>query len=386
MIRALTFALLLFTTAARAYDLKRDRTGATVKWQRALMLFADRTLEARMGTAGAREALVSSVVALQQAAGGLQVALTAGEGGAMGFDFAQDAVNRSDVIALDVWEYGEKAVAVTVVTVDARTHAIIDADIAFNLTRNFEVVPDRPSAADRYDVQNTFTHELGHAVGLAHTHVQEAVMFPSTFPQETRKRRFDSDDVQGLAELYPAPVAALEAEPSQPQAGCSTTAGGPGLLLLSLLALRRRARTAAAVALALAPVAAARASDAIARSEKALKVALVGKVTRATTLPPEEGVTVLRTQLEVEVSQCLANPCPATVKLWVPGGSWGNYEQRVGGLEVPRPGEQVGLSRDAGKDAWIRLEKLADEAALNAFFRQHASLARKAQAQVAVSR
>jgi hypothetical protein len=67
------------------------------------------------------------------------------------------------------------------------------------------------------------------------------------------------------------------------------------------------------------------------------------------------------------------------VKVYVPGGRWGNYEQRVGGLETPQAGATVGLSREAGKEAWIRLETLADANARDAFFRAHA-----AKAQVAV--
>ena len=39
------------------------------------------------------------------------------------------------------------------------------------------------------------------------------------------------------------------------------------------------------------------------------------------------------------------------VGVYVPGGRWGNYEQRVGGMDMPREGTTVGLSRDAGRDA-----------------------------------
>jgi hypothetical protein len=371
MVRPLFAATLLFASQARAYEFKRDSSGERIKWNAPSMFYADAKLEQALDAPGARAALAEAMKRLAQAAPGLSLSLTEGEGGKVGYDFSSTQ-NRSDVIALDEWSYDSDAVAITVVTVDARTHAIVDADIAFNLHgRRWSVMGEKPELA-RYDVQNTFTHELGHAVGLAHSQAAEAVMYGKTHPGEMNKRRFETDDTEALSQLYPT-VSALPEEETEPAQGCSTTATAPaGLGLLGLFALaRRHALKAATIALAVALPLNAQASDSMARADKAVKVAMVGTVTRATTLPPQEGVTVLRTELEVQVKECLATPCPAKVKLYVPGGRWGNYEQRVGGMDTPKEGTTVGLSRDVGSDSYVRLETLKNEGERDAFLRAH---------------
>jgi hypothetical protein len=378
MVRALFSALVLFASAARAYDFKKDSTGAAVKWQRPLALVADKRLEVQLGAQGSRTALVESVRAVAGAAPGLALTMTDGEGGKVGFDFNAAEKNRSDVVALDDWgTYDEDAVAITVVTVDTRTHAIIDSDIAFDASRKWSVIGEKHEY--RYDVQNTFTHELGHAVGLAHSQESEAVMYGKTTPGETKKRQLAADDSAALSQLYPASAGSPGGtEVDEPAQGCSSTgqgpAGGPvGLLLFGLFVLARsKAAQGVALALAMTLPFAASAQESIAKADQAVKVAMVGTVKRATTLPPEEGVTVLKTVLEIEVSMCLTSGCPSTVRLYVPGGRWGNYEQRVGGMDVPKEGDTVGLSRGAGKDPWVRLEPLKTTSARDAFFEKQA--------------
>lgn len=51
------------------------------------------------------------------------------------------------------------------------------------------------------DLESVATHEIGHILGLAHTSVKEAVMYPSLSPR-TKKVDLKVDDVEGIQKLY----------------------------------------------------------------------------------------------------------------------------------------------------------------------------------------
>lgn len=51
------------------------------------------------------------------------------------------------------------------------------------------------------DLESVATHEIGHILGMAHTAVKEAVMYPSLSPR-TKKVDLRIDDVEGIQALY----------------------------------------------------------------------------------------------------------------------------------------------------------------------------------------
>lgn len=53
------------------------------------------------------------------------------------------------------------------------------------------------------DLQSVVTHEIGHLIGLAHTNVETAIMYPSISPRQV-KVKLQQDDIEGAQTLYGA--------------------------------------------------------------------------------------------------------------------------------------------------------------------------------------
>ncbi|OAY65927.1 Metalloendoproteinase 4-MMP [Ananas comosus] len=60
---------------------------------------------------------------------------------------------------------------------------------------------DAERSAVAVDLESVATHEIGHVLGLAHSPVRGAVMYPSLRPR-TRKAELGADDVRGVQALY----------------------------------------------------------------------------------------------------------------------------------------------------------------------------------------
>jgi hypothetical protein len=79
---------------------------------------------------------------------------------------------------------------------------IISADMAFNPKQNFSTTT--PFPANQFDVQSTAAHEFGHALGLDHSGIAHAQMFPFGDTGAGQQRNLAVDDVIGISFIYPA--------------------------------------------------------------------------------------------------------------------------------------------------------------------------------------
>ena len=183
----------------------------------------------------------------------------------------RDVVGQTDACLADgscanayrCWDHSDGTIGLTTVTYSTRTGVAIDADIEFNASSFlFTTISSPPCEVGRedvtcvaYDVQNTATHEIGHAVGFDHVGDADSTMAPTAPVGETAKRVIDVGTASGFCQTYPrgqppVPCDELAVQRSRIIArntgtfglSCigSVGGGGPGLLLMAAWLLRRR--------------------------------------------------------------------------------------------------------------------------------------------------
>ena len=129
-----------------------------------------------------------------------------------------DALHRSGTIAI------------TVVTFDALTGEIFDADIEMNRRTEqnpggFVFAMNRVPGPDECDLRTILTHEVGHCRGRAHSPQDRAVMYPTAGLGEVRSD-LTSDDAAGICSIYPERNAPPGLCVGVPYGGLATVPGG----------------------------------------------------------------------------------------------------------------------------------------------------------------
>jgi hypothetical protein len=79
---------------------------------------------------------------------------------------------------------------------------VFDADIAFNPHARFST--STPPLPNYFDLEAVAAHESGHALGLDHSGVAHAVMFPFGDTGASQERTLTTDDVIAISFLYPS--------------------------------------------------------------------------------------------------------------------------------------------------------------------------------------
>lgn len=81
-----------------------------------------------------------------------------------------------------------------------RGSSLVDGDILYNgIDHRWST---NPSRSGQVDAQSIITHEIGHQLGLGHTLVNGATMYPS-YAGGTGPRTLSQDDIEGVCSLYP---------------------------------------------------------------------------------------------------------------------------------------------------------------------------------------
>ena len=286
-----------------------------------------------------------------------------------------------------------RALAITVLTYDNASGAILDADVIFNGTYAFEVLEtsntpglareesataahpsntdsithDGETAVDQsrevvYDLHHVIAHELGHSLGMNdEMGRKDALMYRFSPPNDASIRTPGSDDIAGLAELYSAKLEArgngcgsATVAPKKPSSTASHAAmfATFGLLLFLVLRARsdRRARVgfvlaAAAATIAFVPnLSSARAAQPTATTATSATHALGHARAKvlSTSTAIENGL--FKTTYKVATTSCRAASCPKASHGTAWGGTVGNITQEVGGYYAPASGDEVDVS------------------------------------------
>ena len=80
---------------------------------------------------------------------------------------------------------------------------LIDADIVF-WDAAFRFFSGTSGCSGGFYIEDIAAHEFGHALGMGHSAVQGATMYPSTSSCNANNRSLDADDIAGILFLYPA--------------------------------------------------------------------------------------------------------------------------------------------------------------------------------------
>ncbi len=102
----------------------------------------------------------------------------------------------------DKWLYPTDVLAFTRLEYNRKTGEIYDADLAMN-GAYFKWSTQHPVPTGYNSVLNTITHEIGHFLGLDHSEVPSATMYPNAKTGETQKEDLDPDDRLGICTIYP---------------------------------------------------------------------------------------------------------------------------------------------------------------------------------------
>lgn len=340
---------------ASAFEVKHAESGDLVRWHSpSVSLVLDRSVD---DVPGASAALVDATEAWSHVGGAPKIVITDHDvSRSPGYD-------GKNVVFYDAAGFepaSGEALAVTVLSFDSSTGAVLDADIVLNGKYRLGLVEDETT--DTYDVNRVIAHEMGHALGLSDElglDSDSALMYPYVPRDKVLAKTPASDDVAGLETLYADNAALDAARAAQAKAGCQVGGAGErsGVVVLAgftmallVAAARRRkkgtVRTALSTALLVAvpfagvgPGHGDAVSDLVPAGPWSVTSAITGTVTAVTT-------TEAHGLFESVVEVCEAGAC-SHVSVW--GGTVGGITQMIGGTRVPTVGERVRLAPAAEK-------------------------------------
>jgi len=126
-------------------------------------------------------------------------------GAPVGFQFA--GLSTDNTVSLDstnlvMFRNESNGAAIATTYTWMSNSNIIEFDMVF-WDAGFTFYTGSTGCAGGFYIEDIAAHEFGHALGMAHSTVPSATMFPSTPPCNTSLRTLADDDIAGIRSLYP---------------------------------------------------------------------------------------------------------------------------------------------------------------------------------------
>lgn len=83
-----------------------------------------------------------------------------------------------------------------------RSYTIFDADIVTNTAYDWTSEGENDGCSNEFSIEGVHVHEIGHGLGLGHSNVSGATMFPSVSACNNSPATISQDDADGILALY----------------------------------------------------------------------------------------------------------------------------------------------------------------------------------------
>ena len=117
--------------------------------------------------------------------------------------YSTQATNTNDGINLVMFRNASSGSALATTYTWFSGTRMIDADIVF-WDAGFTFFTGSSGCSGGFYIEDVATHEFGHALGLGHSTVAAATMYPSISTCSQGARTLDADDIAGVLSLYPS--------------------------------------------------------------------------------------------------------------------------------------------------------------------------------------
>jgi len=127
------------------------------------------------------------------------------QAGAFRFAYAgpsSQTTNTNDQINLVLFRDAANGSAIATTYWWSSNNRIIDADIVF-WDAGFTFFAGTTGCSGGFYIEDIAAHEFGHALGMGHSDIAGATMYPSVSYCNTANRTLDADDIAGVRTLYP---------------------------------------------------------------------------------------------------------------------------------------------------------------------------------------